>query len=217
MKKTANKAILFIKRNSVYIVLALCIIAVALSVTLMFLNENIAPQPEIQNPIDDEQAQVPDKPVDSPVFPDEPDQPVDSVITFIMPVANTTAIEEYSSTMVFNVTLNRYEAHMAMDFFATEGTEVLSVYKGTVESVENTLLKGYTVTIDHGNGLKTVYNSLADGDSVSVGQTVNAGDVIGHVSTSNRQEYKEGAHLHFEVIENGAVIDPSKYLILEEK
>ncbi len=217
MKKTANKAILFIKRNSVYIILALCILAVALSVTLMFLKESVTPQPEIQNPIDDEQAQIPDEPVDSPIIPDEPDEPVDSVITFIMPVANTTAIEEYSSTMVFNVTLNRYEAHMAMDFFASEGTEVLAVYKGTIESVENTLLKGYTVTIDHGNGLKTVYNSLADGDSVSVGQTVNAGDVIGHVSTSNRQEYKEGAHLHFEVIENGTIIDPSKYLILEEK
>jgi murein DD-endopeptidase MepM/ murein hydrolase activator NlpD len=73
------------------------------------------------------------------------------------------------------------------------------------------------VTIDHGNGLKTVYNSLADGDSVTEGQVVKAGDVIGQVSVTNRQEYKSGAHLHFEVLENGDSIDPIKYLNMDNK
>jgi murein DD-endopeptidase MepM/ murein hydrolase activator NlpD len=119
--------------------------------------------------------------------------------------------------MVFNSTLDRYQVHNAIDFYAQEGTPVYAVYDGTIESVTNDLLKGVTVTIDHGNGLKTVYNSLADGETVIVGQTVKQGDIIGEVSVTNRQEYGEGAHLHFQVLENGQVIDPAKYLTLDEK
>ena len=78
-------------------------------------------------------------------------------------------------------------------------------------------MQGTTITIDHGNGLYSIYNSLADGDSVSVGKSVNQGDEIGQVSVSNRQEYKAGAHLHFEVKENGQLVDPAKYLESQEK
>ena len=78
-------------------------------------------------------------------------------------------------------------------------------------------MTGTTITIDHGNGLYTVYNSLADGDSVFIGQTVKKGAKIGEVSLTNRQESAAGAHLHFQVVENGEVINPAKYLDLEEK
>ena len=43
------------------------------------------------------------------------------------------------------------------------------------------------------------------------------GDTIATVSDNNRQEYKDGAHLHFEVIENGKKIDPETYLLSAEK
>lgn len=216
MKKTQNRATLFLKRNAVYLVLALCVLAVTLSVVLTFLTDSNT-MPEVNAPIDNEQVQEPDVPVEDPIIPDEPEIPVDTVITFIMPVSSTVAIEEYSEIPVFNSTLSRYEVHKAIDFYTEEGANVFAVYGGTIEKVENTLLEGITVTIDHGNGLKTVYNSLADGDSVSVGQKVAQGDIIGQVSTTNRQEYKEGAHLHFEVFENGLVIDPVKYLTIDEK
>jgi murein DD-endopeptidase MepM/ murein hydrolase activator NlpD len=141
----------------------------------------------------------------------------ETVISFIMPVNNASKIEDYSTTMVFNSTLNRYTSHMAIDFFAEEGSKVYAVCDGVVESIENDFLKGVSITIDHGNGLKTVYNSLADGDLVTVGMEVKQGDIIGEVSLTNRQEYKEGAHLHFEVIENNQKINPDKYLTFDEK
>ena len=219
MKKSNGRLIMFMRRNAVYLVLALCIVAVGLSITFMLLSDASVDStldsgknpPVIETPIE------PDEPVVKPDDPTEPTEPVIKPITFIMPVNDVTAITEYSESMVFNSTLGHYSAHLAVDFYAPEGTEVVAVYDGTIKSVESSLLKGTTVTIDHGNGLYSVYNSLADGDAVVVGQSVKQGDVIGEVSVTNRQEYKNGAHLHFEVTENGTTIDPAKYLEFDEK
>ncbi len=211
MKKT-SKVLTFMRRNALYLVLATCIIAVGLSVTLMLVEQNKNKQlqntPVIETPTPDKDTGV-----------QEPDtiEPVQTTITFIMPVDTPVSIVDYSESMVWCSTLGRFEAHKAIDFFAEEGTDVFAVYDGVVESVESTFLKGVTITIDHGNGLKTVYNSLVDGEEVFVGQSVSQGDKIGEVSVTNRQEYKDGAHLHFEVMEQGEVIDPAKYLSFNEK
>lgn len=219
-KQTENRFLIFLRRNMLYLILSACILAVGLSITLMLINQQgnnsavVEPDvPTIIDPVPDE----PDGPVIEPDIPEDPVTPVDKPIIFIMPVENSASIGEYSETMVWNSTLNRFSAHLAIDFYADEGTPVLAVYDGVVESVETSLITGTSITIDHGNGLKTVYNSLADGDMVVKGQSVKQGDIIGEVSISNRQEYKDGAHLHFEVFENGEKIDPVKYLAFEEK
>ena len=220
MKKQSNaKFLIFLRKNALYLILTACILAVGLSITLMLVNQGmdnsavVDPDiPTIVEPLPDD----PDQPDDIDPTPEVP-EPVVKPVTFIMPVENSTGVGQYVETMVWNSSLNRYSAHLAIDFFADEGTPVLAVYDGTVESVENSLIYGVTITIDHGNGLKTVYNSLADGDAVVEGQSVKQGDVIGEVSVTNGQEYKEGAHLHFEVYENGEKIDPVKYLAFDEK
>lgn len=216
MKNSGEKILTFLKKNAVYLVLAFCILAIGLSAMFAIISENS----RIEN-----DANLPSVDVDGDANggenngdnPDEtPQEPTVTEINFIMPVENATAVTEYSETMVYNSTLERYNAHKAVDFYAEEGAPVLAVYDGTVESVTNSLLKGYTVVINHGNGLKTVYNSLAD-EEVKEGQKVKQGDKIGSVSTTNRQEYKSGAHLHFEVEENGEIINPEKYLDLDNK
>ena len=227
MKRTNGKITTFFRRNALYIVLAFCILAIGLSMTLVIVNKGSESISQEKPPvIDDGGIDAPptngdildpganDTPTDVP--DDVPSEPVVSVISFIMPV-ETNSYSEYSETMVFNQTLGRFSTHTAMDFYAEEGASVYAVLDGEVESVEKTLLQGVTVVINHGDGLKTVYNSLADGDMVTVGQTVSQGDVIGAVSISNRQEYKDGAHLHFEVMENGVNVNPLTYLTIEEK
>lgn len=229
-KNNTSKAIIFLRKNGLYFLLALCILAIGLSVALSLTGskEPIVPDSGLNNENNQQNngnnQGNENKPNDTPSEDDKPssgvtpdDTPVSTVITFIMPVSSTTKITEYSETMVFNSTLNRFSAHKAIDFFAEEGTPVYAAYKGTVENVETSILQGVTVTIDHGNGLKTVYNSIEDGNEVYIGQKVEQGDVIGYVSTTNKQEYKEGAHLHFSVVEDGVTIDPSKYLTINEK
>lgn len=212
MKISGDKILTFFKRNAVYFVLAFCILAIGISAMFAIIHEN--------NRLTEGGSSL-DVDLETPPESDDKDsgvnEPVDSKVTFILPVESAKAITEYSETMVFNSTLSLYSAHKAVDFYADEGAPVYAVADGVVSAVESSVLKGYTVTIDHGNGLYTVYNSLADGDMVSVGQQVSQGDIIGEVSVSNRQEYKSGAHLHFEVIENGETIDPEAYLDLGNK
>ena len=214
MQKTDSKTLNFLRKNLVYIIIAFCVLAIGLSVTLMLVtgnktDVNVEPDNPVINPSDD--------PTINPDDPSDPADPVDSKIVFIAPVENATSIGAYSTTMVWNGTLSRFSAHKAIDFFAAEGTDVLAVYDGTVEKIEKSVLTGFTVTINHGKGLKTVYNSLEENDLLKEGQAVKKGDVIGKVSLTNRQEYKDGAHLHFEVFENEVNVDPAKYLTLDLK
>ncbi len=226
MKRINGKFVTFMRRNSLYLVLAFCILAIGLSITLVAVNNGgdktiLEEKPPYEGNTNHPPAGSDDLPNDNPDDPtmnpeDDPSSPVVNVVKFIMPV-NTTEYTDYSETLVWSSTLNRFSTHTAMDFFAEEGAEVFAVYDGVVESVKTTLLDGVTIVIDHENGLKTVYNSLADGDKVTVGQSVLQGDVIGAVSITNRQEYKDGAHLHFEAYENGMSINPLNYLTLPEK
>lgn len=224
MKETENRFLNFMRKNAVYLILTLCILAIGTSVALMLVNRqnqlDASPNPDspsIESPDvpsdspDDTPSDIVDKPDDTPTAP------VDTPVVFVMPVENPTTVGEYSESMVWNSTLGRFSAHLAIDFFANEGTDVLCVYDGIVKSVDSSLLKGTTIVIDHGDGLETVYNSLADGEGVFVGQSVSQGSKLGSVSVTNRQEAGDGAHLHFEVRENGVNVDPSKYLVLDEK
>lgn len=224
--KQQRTVINFFKRNAAYIVLALCILAIGLSITLVMVNraaelklqETIREQvktDETETPVDTGTGtNEPETPVN---VSDEPETPVANVISFIVPVERMTAIEDYTETLAYNATLKRFQAHKAIDFFAEEGSSVYAAYDGVVSNIETTLLTGTTITIDHGNGLYTVYNSLADGETVFIGQTVKQGAKIGEVSLTNRQESAAGAHMHFQVVEDGEVVNPAKYLSLEEK
>ncbi len=62
--------------------------------------------------------------------------------------------------------------------------------------------------IDHGNGLTTRYGHLQD-MTVSNGQVVTAGTIIGHVGSTG---VSTGPHLHFEMRQNDIPFDPSPYL-----
>ena len=40
---------------------------------------------------------------------------------------------------------------------------------------------------------------------------------IGTVAAATGAEYKDGAHLHFEVLQEGSAVDPASFLTMEEK
>ena len=67
---------------------------------------------------------------------------------------------------------------------------------------------GLYVTIDHGNGLSTLYAHMSK-LNVTTGQKVTKGQVLG---AGGRTGYATGNHLHFEVRKDGKVVNPLSYL-----
>lgn len=216
------------RKNLLYIlwIIALVVImatAIIVVTTLSSHRENV-----LENSGNSDSADTGDTSDSSGPNTDDPDddqgeKPGDDVptvgkITFIMPVANATVLKEYTdNTIVFNKTLGVYTGHMGIDFTAPAGTEVVCVYDGVIESIVTSYLQGTTITVDHGGDLKTVYNSIEANEALYEGAKVSGGTVIGYVSDNNRQEYKDGPHLHFEVLKEGKKLDPTQYLIGDEK
>lgn len=99
------------------------------------------------------------------------------------------------------------------------GTSIVAAASGTVAFVSSGYGDGYYgcrdgggfgnyVIIDHGNGLSTLYGHM-ESVSVSVGQSVSQGQVIGALGTSGSST---GPHLHFTVYKNGTAVDPGNYI-----
>ncbi|HEX3722091.1 MAG TPA: M23 family metallopeptidase [Nitrolancea sp.] len=68
---------------------------------------------------------------------------------------------------------------------------------------------GFCVQIDHGNGLVTLYGHMAQQPSVSVGETVTQGELIGKMGSTGAST---GPHTHFAVEKNGVWVNPLNYL-----
>ncbi len=101
--------------------------------------------------------------------------------------------------------------HGGIDIGVVQGTSVVAVKGGVVVAEGYRSDYGYFVTIDHGNGVKTKY-AHNKSNTVSVGQTVSAGQVIALSGNTGRST---GPHLHFEVIINGNRVNPAYYLNLD--
>jgi len=69
--------------------------------------------------------------------------------------------------------------------------------------------RGLFVTIDHGNGVVSLYSHLAS-YSVEVGDRVEAGQRLGEVGRTGIRD--SGAHLHFGLFHEGKVLDPLDHL-----
>lgn len=137
--------------------------------------------------------------------------------SFYNPVMNFTLAKDYSDTeLMYNETLNQWEAHKAVDLTVSEGSGVYAVLDGTVTSVEKDYLKGTVITITHDNGLVTTYASLDDEAKVKVNDKVTRGQEIGSATTSAENE-KLGARLQFAVFKDGVAVDPNNYLDLGTK
>jgi murein DD-endopeptidase MepM/ murein hydrolase activator NlpD len=102
----------------------------------------------------------------------------------------------------------RPEFHGGVDFAGPRGTEIMAVAGGVVSFAGTKPGYGRVVEIDHGNGYMTRY-AHNDRNKVDVGDPVRAGDVIATMGNSGRAS---GVHVHFEVWQEGRLVNPSEYL-----
>lgn len=98
--------------------------------------------------------------------------------------------------------------HDGTDFGVPCGTPVHAAAAGTVVGRDYNNAYGKRVTIRHRPDLETSYNHLS-GQSVSVGDRIEAGEVIGHSGTTG---LSTGCHLHFMVLTDGNPVNPQELL-----
>ncbi|WP_425291495.1 M23 family metallopeptidase [Aquamicrobium lusatiense] len=98
--------------------------------------------------------------------------------------------------------------HSGMDFRAPVGMEARASAAGTVVKAGWNGGYGRMVEIDHGQGFSTRYAHLSR-ISVSEGQNVEAGDIVGRTGNTGRST---GPHLHYEVRQNGTPLNPLRFL-----
>jgi len=100
--------------------------------------------------------------------------------------------------------------HKAIDIANKGGGPILAADSGRVVIAGWPDNSGYgnRVVIEHGNGYATLYAHMSK-ISVTSGQSVNRGDVIGQMGTTGRST---GVHLHFEIRAGGGLQNPMNYL-----
>ena len=194
-----NKFKLFMKKYGYYCMVGVLVIALGITIGIATGTED--------NTLNTNPA---DNPVISVTNPE--------VLTFTLPMENPSIIKDFSGEdIVFNSSVGWWETHEGMDL-TSENSLVFAIADGEVLSVVDDQLEGTKIVIEHANGLQSVHSSLDSTDiKVQVGDKVSMGDQLGVASTSASNESLTGAHLHFELIEDGTKIDPNNYLELEPK
>lgn len=97
--------------------------------------------------------------------------------------------------------------HSGMDIVLDAGTPVLAAAAGTVTEADFDPVEGQYIVLDHGS-LTTKYCHLSE-LQVTAGEAVSVGQPIGAVGQTGRST---GPHLHFEVAQNGSLVDPLSLL-----
>ena len=100
------------------------------------------------------------------------------------------------------------QQHKGIDFEANTGDPVMAVGDGVVTYAGVRAGYGNVFEVDHGNGYVTRYahNSRLVGQ---VGDLVRGGQEVAKAGSTGRST---GAHVHFEVWENGVVVNPHQFL-----
>ncbi len=97
--------------------------------------------------------------------------------------------------------------HMGVDLASLANSPVPAANRGRVVFAEQLGIYGNTVILDHGQRLMSLYGHLSS-MSVSRGQDVEKGDVIGFTGTTG---LAGGDHLHFSVMVNGTHVNPIEW------
>jgi LysM repeat protein len=125
------------------------------------------------------------------------------------PIPDAAADSPFAWPLVGSITQGFSEAHRAIDVGAPYAAPVYAGREGkVVRSGWARTGYGYTVIIEHGEGLQSLYSHMK-GQWVATGEWVTRGQLIGEVGSTGNSS---GPHVHFEVRVNGEQVNPLGYL-----
>lgn len=130
------------------------------------------------------------------------------------PVEGQTVAVYAMESLSYNETTRDWRTHNGIDIAAEAGTPVLAAADGVVYTIYEDDTMGMTVVIRHEDGYTTQYSSLGEDLSVSVGDTVTLGQIIGCVGETALLETAVGPHVHFCVTYQDEPMDPAEFLAM---
>ena len=138
----------------------------------------------------------------------------DVVPTLSAPLAGRVCRAHDLTVPVYSVTLDEYRVHNGIDILSEAGSDVKAMASGIVTEITDHPLLGHSVSVLHAGNLTTVYRNLVaeEIDGISVGASVTAGQVIGHVGDTALVECCDEPHLHLETTLSGVSVDPLDYV-----
>ncbi len=104
------------------------------------------------------------------------------------------------------------DSHRGVDIAVASGTEILAAHDGTVSFASDKDSYGLVVFLTGEDGVETRYAHCSQ-LLVAQGQSVTMGDVIAKVGSTGDST---GAHLHFEVLKDGAWLNPLYFSITND-
>ena len=205
-----------------YLAIAVCVVAV-MTVSIYSLSFTDDPSelgisiPEIPTPSLPDQTGTGDTSDNSSAAQvDGTESNVDDTIiekpTFVVPLEGTVTKKYSMNALVYSSTMKDYRTHSGVDIAASVGTNVLAISAGTVQGVYDDDLMGTCVVVDHGDGLTSTYCNLSAKPTVSEGDTVSTGTVLGVVGETAIAESAMEPPLHLEITKEGAALDPVSLL-----
>lgn len=132
--------------------------------------------------------------------------------SFVWPVKGAAVNAFSSDDLVFNRTMGDWRVHLGLDIESALGTQVVAMADGTVKDIYDDVFLGTTVVIEHSGGLVSYYSNLMKKPTVTISQSVTAGQVIGGIGQTAEGERREVNHLHIQMQLNGKPVDPLAYL-----
>lgn len=133
-------------------------------------------------------------------------------LVFTWPVKGAIIADFSVEALAYDETMGDWRTHNGLDIAAPLGTQVLAAANGTVSAIRQDDMMGTIVEIDHGEGLVSLYANLAAVPTVSVGDKVTTGAVIGSVGETAAAESGREAHLHYALLKDGQAMNPADYL-----
>lgn len=125
----------------------------------------------------------------------------------LWPVQGDILMEYSADRVVYFKTLAQYRTNPALVIGAKEGSDVKASADGVVTKVATSEETGRTVTMSIGNDFTVSYGQLKD-VSVSQGDTVSEGQVIGKIAKPSKYYAEEGSNLYFQVKEKKKTVNP---------
>ena len=208
MKKTNEAARWWSEDRGFYMILLLCVLAVAVAAYVLFAS----PQTVEADPMDGYLYEADDsvsasEPLDRvPAMETEPAEDTDDSAD--AQAAEAAADTEQEKDEPAELTARDWRTHEGADYAGEEGDAVRAIADGTVLRVGDDTIYGKYVILSHTQDMNSLYAGL-DNITVSEGDSVKGGDQLAELGSPMPLEQALGVHLHLAVTKEGNAVDPA--------